>query len=68
MKEEKKFNTPYEQFLDWNAEDQCSFCRFNNGKKIWHCDREAIWKGDNPCTKTQEYICPIAREDYSLDI
>ena len=68
MKEEKKFNTPYEQFLDWSAEEQCSLCRFNNKKKIWYCDIETIWKGDNPCAKSQEYLCPIARNKDDIDI
>jgi len=69
MKEEKKFNTPYEQFIDYYVDDQCSFCRFNNKKKKWHCDRESIWSGENPCLKTQEHICPIARanpEDFEI--
>jgi len=27
MKDEKKFNTPYERFMNCFAEEQCSFCR-----------------------------------------
>ena len=60
MLEEKRSETPYASFMNNVADDQCSFCRFNNRKKTWRCDREAIWCGENPCMKSQEYICPIA--------
>jgi hypothetical protein len=64
MLEEKRSETPYASFMNNMADDQCSFCRFNSKRKTWHCDRESIWAGENPCAKAQEYICPIAREDY----
>jgi hypothetical protein len=68
MLEDKKSETPYASFMNSVSDEQCFLCRFNNKRKTWHCDREAIWNGENPCLKSQEYICPIAREDHSFEI
>jgi hypothetical protein len=58
--------TPYSKLMSFVAEDQCSLCRFNHKHKEWRCDRESMWKGDSPCLKAQEYICPVAHVNHHL--